>query len=71
METRSSTTKTRPLANQSFDTNFVRHKPIISIKEARKILGKSYDKYPDEAIERLISNLDGIIEAYIISVPKF
>jgi uncharacterized protein YjgD (DUF1641 family) len=46
-------------------------KLIISVKEARKILGKSYDKYPDTYIERLIKNLDSIIESYIKSVPKF
>jgi hypothetical protein len=44
---------------------------IITVKEARKILGKSYDKFPDDYIERLIKNLDGVAEAYIKSVPKY
>lgn len=44
---------------------------IISVKEARKLLGKAYDKCPDEAIERLVINLDSIVEAYIKSVPKY
>lgn len=46
------------------------HKPIISVEAARRILGTSYDKYPDEYIEQLINNLDGIAEALIKSVPK-
>lgn len=45
--------------------------PIITVKEARKILGKSYRNVPDEYIERLIKNLDGIATTYIKSVPKY
>lgn len=44
---------------------------IITTKEARKILGKTYDKFPDDYIEKLIKNFDGIAKAYIKSVPKF
>jgi len=44
---------------------------IISIKEARKILGKKYAKYSDEQITRMIKQLDSIAEAYIKSVPKY
>ncbi len=44
---------------------------IITVKEARKILGKTYDKYSDEYIERLILSLDSIAESYIKSIPKY
>jgi hypothetical protein len=44
---------------------------IISVMEARKLLGKRYEKYSDEHIVRLIQNLDEIAEAYIKSVPKY
>lgn len=44
---------------------------LVSVSEARKILGKSYDKYSDDYIEQLIRNLDSIAEAYIKSVPKY
>jgi hypothetical protein len=44
---------------------------IISVKEARKILGKKYAKHTDEQIEQIIRNLDGIAEAFIKSVPKY
>lgn len=44
--------------------------PIIAVKEARKILGKSYENLTDEQVAALIRQLDGIVEAYIKSVPK-
>jgi hypothetical protein len=44
---------------------------IISIKEAREILGKKYDKYPDEYIQQLIQNLDAIAETFIRTIPKY
>ena len=44
---------------------------ILSVAQARVILGKEYDKYSDEYIEQLIKDLDGIAEAYIKSVPKY
>lgn len=44
---------------------------IISVKAARKLLGKEYDKYSDAYIEQLIKGLDGIVEAFIKSVPKY
>lgn len=43
---------------------------IISIDEAREILGHSYDVHSDEYIERLIRNLDSIAIAFINSVQK-
>ena len=44
---------------------------IISIKAARKILGKKYKAYSDTEIERLIQDLDSIAGMYIKSVPKY
>jgi hypothetical protein len=44
---------------------------IITVKEARKILGKTYAKYSDEQITRMIKQLDSIAEAHIKSVPKY
>jgi hypothetical protein len=44
---------------------------IISIKEARKLLGKSYKRHSDDEILRLIKNLDAIAKEYIQSVPKY
>jgi hypothetical protein len=44
---------------------------IMSVAEARKILGKGYAKFPDSYIEQLIKNLDSIAEAYIKTVPKY
>ena len=44
---------------------------IISVKEARKILGKKYDIHSDETIERIIQRLDGIAECFIKTVPKY
>jgi hypothetical protein len=35
-------------------------KPIITIKEARKLLGKDAQTMSDEAVEQLISDLDFI-----------
>ena len=35
-------------------------KPIISLKEARKILGKEAQKITDEELEKLIDDLDFI-----------
>lgn len=33
-------------------------KPIISVKEARKILGKKYEKMTDKQVEEIINDLD-------------
>lgn len=44
---------------------------IITVKEARKILGKTYAKYSDEQIARLIKQLDSIAGAHIKSVQKY
>jgi len=49
----------------------MRPQPIISVKEARKILGRDYDKFNDEYIELMIKTLDSIAEAYIKTVPKY
>lgn len=43
---------------------------IITVKEARKILGKPYAKHSDEQIARMIKQLDSIAETHIKSVPK-
>lgn len=43
---------------------------IISIKEARKILGRSYLSVPDQEIEKLINHLEGILEVYFLTVPN-
>lgn len=37
--------------------------PIISVKEARKILGKGYAHMSDSEVENLIQNLDAIAVA--------
>jgi len=44
---------------------------IISIKEARKILGKEAENLSDDQIEDLIINLQSIAKLYIQSVPKY
>lgn len=46
------------------------HQPVISVKEARKILGKAYLCYSDEQITQLIEQLDSIVVAHISAVPK-
>jgi hypothetical protein len=38
---------------------------IISLEEARSILGSSYDGYSDEAIEDIIRNLEDLVSAFI------
>jgi len=43
----------------------------ISIKEARKILGKSALNLTDEQVYRRVKQFEAIVEAYIISVPKY
>ena len=42
----------------------------MTVSEARKILGKSYDKFPDEIIEHMIADLESIAEAFISSVRE-
>lgn len=49
----------------------MKDEPIISVKEARKKLGKSYKEYDDQYIKLLIKTLDAIMESYIKSVPKY
>ena len=39
--------------------------PIITVKEARKILGKAAQKLTDDEIERLVDDLD-VIARYAI-----
>jgi len=43
---------------------------IITIKEARKILGTKYDHYSDDYVEELIKTFDGIAEYYFKTVPS-
>lgn len=35
-------------------------KPIISVKEARKLLGKEYDSLTDEKVSELVEQLHGL-----------
>lgn len=35
-------------------------KPIISVKEARKLLGKKYDSLTDEKVTELVEQLHGL-----------
>ncbi|MFZ1301820.1 MAG: hypothetical protein WAQ27_04595 [Candidatus Microsaccharimonas sp.] len=35
-------------------------KPIISVKEARKLLGKEYDSLTDEKVTELVEQLHGL-----------
>jgi hypothetical protein len=43
----------------------------ISIKEARKLLGKEFSKLPDDEIEDIVMLLDVIAhEAILVPVPK-
>lgn len=44
---------------------------IISIKEARKILGKEAEDLSDDQVEDLIINFQSIAKLYIQSVPKY
>lgn len=45
--------------------------PIISVKEARKILGQEHKNLTDEQLEKLIVELSAIAKLYIRSVPKY
>ena len=47
-------------------------KPIISVKEARKILGKEYDNVTDDSLLGIIRSLTQIANYYLdsIKVPK-
>ena len=44
---------------------------IISVKEARKLLGKSYDAASDDEIALLIKRLDCIARDFIRKFPKY
>lgn len=44
---------------------------IISIKEARKLLGKDAKGMSDDDVEELIQNLQSIAKIYIEEVPKY
>ena len=46
-------------------TNHSNNNQIITIKEARKILGKDGVKLSDEEVERLIIDLAGIADGFI------
>lgn len=45
-------------------------KPIISVKEARKIMGKDADKLSDKQLRKLIDALDMIAKLQLGVVPK-
>lgn len=38
-------------------------KPIISVKEARKLLGKEYEDLTDEKVAELVEQLHGLAKA--------
>lgn len=50
----------------------ISEKPIISVKEARKILGKEYDNLSDDNLMGIIKSLTQIANYYLdaIRVPK-
>lgn len=50
----------------------ISEKPIISVKEARKILGKEYDNVSDDNLMGIIKSLSKIANYYLdsIRVPK-
>ncbi len=45
-------------------------KPIMSVDEARKILGKTAVDMSDEELEKLIDDLDALAHAYIESYKR-
>lgn len=44
---------------------------VVSVKEARKILGREHKNLTDEQLEKLIVELSAIAKLYIRSVPKY
>lgn len=44
--------------------------PIITVGEARKLLGETGSRLDDSQIEELIVKLDGIVRAFLSEVPK-
>lgn len=50
----------------------ISEKPIISVKEARKILGKEYDNVSDDNLMGIVKSLSQIANYYLdsIRVPK-
>lgn len=59
----------RKTLNQS--DNLYVSDPTVSVKEARKLLGKSYKYLSDDEIERLVTLLDNIARNFIQSaVPQ-
>lgn len=44
---------------------------IISIKEARKLLGKDGKHLSDEEVENLIIGFSAIVKRYLKSLPKY
>jgi hypothetical protein len=45
--------------------------PIISVKEARKLLGKQFDYLTDDEVQRMVALLDNIARGFIQSkVPE-
>ncbi|MBL8030893.1 MAG: hypothetical protein JNK33_01020 [Candidatus Doudnabacteria bacterium] len=50
--------------------NSIEEKPIITVKEARKLMGKFAEKHSDEQLQKLISDLDMIAMLQLNMVPK-
>jgi hypothetical protein len=46
--------------------------PIISVKEARKLLGKQFNYLTDDEVQRMVALLDNIARGFIQSkVPQY
>lgn len=50
--------------------NSIEEKPIITVKEARKLMGKDAQKYTDAQLEKHIIYLDMIAMLQLNMVPK-
>jgi hypothetical protein len=46
-------------------------RPVISVKEARKLMGKDAALLSDSEVEKLISDFSAIARSYLRSLPKF
>ncbi len=51
-------------------TKVLHEQPIITVKEARKVMGKFANKYTDLELEKLIIELDHIAKLQLHMVPK-
>ena len=59
------TARQKTWSGQSLSIN---EKPIISVKEARKILGKEYDNLSDEGLQGVIVSLYKIASSLLDSI---